>query len=84
MAEETKRDPLLLKEHSRGESRALNISLRGWISLIIVITFCYCVVIGTIEPKDTIATTMMVLAFYFSTKPPGKEPEKPRNGEATT
>lgn len=45
MTPEPTKEPLILKEDShRGESRALNISLRGWIALIIVLTLCGSVV----------------------------------------
>ena len=74
MNPETK-PPLLLKEDSHsGESRALNISLRGWIALLVVITFCTACLLNP-DPVDKLKdVALMVLTFYFVTKP---NPPKP-------
>lgn len=76
MADE--RPPLILKEDShRGESRALNISLRGWIALIVILTFCVC----ALRSDDPVAAmkdvVYIVITCYFATKPNNPNPPKP-------
>jgi hypothetical protein len=80
------RQPLLLKEDSHnGESRALNISLRGWIALMIVATLCAIVFIIVCRIKDIeqvlpalkdlfMPVVMLVVTFYYATKPPAPPP----------
>jgi hypothetical protein len=84
-----RKDPLLFKEDSlRGESRAMNISLRGWIALAIVVTLCFLVVWivlhlpvpdnfdkGAAFVKDLfVPVVMAVIACYFATKPNNPNP----------
>ncbi len=89
---EIKREPLLLKEDSHGgESRALNISLRGWIALLVVVTLCLTVLWLVIHlPAATDFTTAAhfveilflpvvtaVITCYFATKQNNPNPPKP-------
>jgi hypothetical protein len=78
--------PLLFKEDSlHGESRALNISLRGWIALLVVFTLCILVVVIACRVKDIeqllpalkdlfLPTVTVIVAFYFATKPNNPNP----------
>lgn len=80
------RQPLILKEDSHnGESRALNISLRGWIALIVVITLCFLVGVITVRVEEVeqvlpalkdlfMPVVMLVITFYFATKPNQSKP----------
>lgn len=77
MAESPTRDPLLLNEDSRGESRALNISLRGWMALLIVVTFCYCAVLSDDPLAAMKDLVLIVIGFYFGTRSPA--PAKPNS-----
>jgi hypothetical protein len=83
------RTPLLFKEDSHhGESRWLNISLRGWIALFVVLTFCIVCLSLTFriaDPKEAagvvkdlfVPTLMLVVTFYFATKPNNPNAPKP-------
>lgn len=82
------KDPLLFKEESTGgESRLLNISLRGWIALIFVLTLCAIVLLIAFRVRDIEAvlpaikdlflpSVSLVVTFYFlrrqDTPPPPK------------
>lgn len=80
------RVPILFKEDSlRGESRALNISLRGWIALLVVVTLCLLILVIAFRVRDIeqllpalkdlfLPTVSTVIVFYFATKPNNPNP----------
>lgn len=55
-------------EEAKGQSRVFNVSVRAWLSLIIVGTMCYCWVAG-IDLDDFMKyVTTTVIAWYFAQK----------------
>ncbi len=63
--------PLLFKEDSvAGESRFLNISLRGWISLIVIVGYvAACIRAGRDQAPTLLKdVAIMVVTYYFATR----------------
>ena len=76
----------ILHEHVPGDSRAFNVSLRGWIALLVIATLCAIVLVISIRVKDVeqvlpalkelfVPTVTTIVIFYFATKSPNKEPK---------
>ncbi len=80
-------DPLnrpLIREHVPADSRAFNVSLRGWIALLVIATLCAIVLVISIRVRDVeqvlpalkdlfVPTVTTIVIFYFATKSPNKE-----------
>ncbi len=61
--------PLILQEDSRkGESRIFNMSLRGWIALILIIAYAVACLRASNAAELLKDIVIMVVSFYFGTR----------------